>query len=46
MTEQSGRLLDEAALVGGLVTRYDPGLPLRSVACRAAPRPEADATRG
>jgi hypothetical protein len=32
--ELSGRLLDQAALLGVLVTLYDLGLPLISVACR------------
>ena len=34
--ELSGRLLDQAALLGALVTLYDLGLPLISVSCRAA----------
>ena len=41
VTELSGRLLDQAALLGVLVTLYDLGLPLRSVGCRVAPRPTA-----
>jgi hypothetical protein len=44
-TELSGRLLDQAALFGVLVTLYDLGLPLLSVACRVAPGPEADGDR-
>jgi hypothetical protein len=36
VTELTGRLLDQAALFGVLVTLYDLGLPLLSVACRAA----------
>jgi hypothetical protein len=43
VTELSGRLLDQAALFGVLLTLYDLGLPLLSVACRAAPRPAAAA---
>jgi hypothetical protein len=39
VTELSGTLLDQAALVGVLVTLYDLGFPLLSVACRAAPGP-------
>jgi hypothetical protein len=39
VTELSGTLLDQGALVGVLVTLYDLGLPLLSVACRAAQRP-------
>jgi hypothetical protein len=38
-TELRGRLLDQAALLGVLVTRYDLGLPLHSVACRVAADP-------
>lgn len=34
--ELRGRLLDQAALLGVLVTLYDLGLLLRSVACRVA----------
>jgi hypothetical protein len=37
--ELSGPLLDQAALFGVLATLYDLGLPLLSVACRAAPGP-------
>ena len=44
-TELSGRLLDQAALFGVLVTLYDLGLPLLSVACRVAPGPEAGGAR-
>jgi hypothetical protein len=40
-TELSGRLLDQAALLGVLLTLYDLGLPLRSLACRVAPGPSA-----
>jgi hypothetical protein len=40
-TELRGRLLDQAALFGVLLTLYDLGLPLLAVACRAAPGPEA-----
>jgi len=36
VSELSGRLLDQAALLGVLVTLYDLGLPLISVACREA----------
>src|SRR5262245_8470601 len=43
VTELTGRLLDQAALVGVLVTLYDLGLPLISVACRAAGPAGADA---
>jgi hypothetical protein len=43
VTELSGRLLDQAALFGVLVTLYDIGLPLLSVACRAAQGPAGDA---
>jgi hypothetical protein len=39
VTELSGTLLDQGALVGVLVTLYDLGLPLLSVACRVAQRP-------
>jgi hypothetical protein len=39
VTELSGRLLDQAALLGVLVTLYDLGLPLLSVSCRAAEGP-------
>ena len=47
VTELSGTLLDQGALVGVLVTLYDLGLPLLSVACRAAQRPPgADAGAG
>jgi hypothetical protein len=35
--ELSGRLLEQAALLGVLVTVYDLGLALISVACREAP---------
>jgi len=37
-TELSGRLQDQAALVGVLVALYDLGLPLVSVACRPVRR--------
>jgi hypothetical protein len=44
VTELSGTLLDQGALVGVLMTLYDLGLPLLSVACRAAQRrPGTDA---
>jgi hypothetical protein len=36
VSELTGRLLDQAALLGVLVTLYDLGLPLISVACREA----------
>ena len=39
VTELGGRLLDQAALLGVLVTLYDLGLPLLSVACRAEAGP-------
>jgi hypothetical protein len=39
VTELGGRLLDQAALLGVLVTLYDLGLPLLSVACREARGP-------
>jgi hypothetical protein len=39
LSELSGRLLDQAALLGVLVALYDPGLPPVSVACRAARGP-------
>ena len=39
VTELGGRLLDQAALLGVLVTLYDLGLPLLSVACRAETGP-------
>ena len=39
VTELSGTLLDQGALVGVLVTLYDLGLPLLAVACRAAQGP-------
>jgi hypothetical protein len=39
VTELRGELLDQAALVGVLVTLYDLGLPLLSVECRAAQGP-------
>jgi hypothetical protein len=39
VTELSGRLLDQAALVGVLVALYDLGLPLISVTCRVAEGP-------
>jgi hypothetical protein len=42
ITELTGQLLDQAALVGVLVTLYDLGLPLLSVACRAAGRAGGD----
>ena len=45
VTELSGRLLDQAALFGVLTTLYDLGLPVLSVACRAAPGPPAADTR-
>jgi hypothetical protein len=35
VTELSGRLLDQAALFGVLVTLYNLGLPLLTVDCRA-----------
>src|SRR5215211_5352081 len=35
VTELTGQLMDQAALYGVLVTLYDLGLPLLSVACRA-----------
>ena len=37
VTELSGRLLDQAALFGVLMTLYDLGLPLLSVDCHVAP---------
>jgi hypothetical protein len=43
VSELSGRLLDQAALLGVLVTLYDLGLPLISVACREAPGPAGTA---
>jgi hypothetical protein len=36
VTELCGGLLDQAALLGVLVTLYDLGVPLLSVTCRAA----------
>ena len=39
VSELSGRLLDQAALLGVLVALYDLGMPLISVACRAARGP-------
>ena len=39
VTELGGRLLDQAALLGVLVTLYDLGLPLLSVACHPATGP-------
>ena len=44
VTELRGRLLDQAALFGVLVTLYDLGLPLLSVACHAAQGPPSEAT--
>jgi hypothetical protein len=38
VTELRGRLPDQAALIGVLVNLYNLGLPLISVACRAARR--------
>jgi hypothetical protein len=38
VTELSGRLPDQAALVGVLVSLYNLGLPLLSVVCRPATR--------
>jgi hypothetical protein len=40
-TELSGRLLDQAALYGVLLTLYDLGLPLLAVRCRVASAPVA-----
>jgi hypothetical protein len=40
-TELSGRLLDQAALYGVLLTLYDLGLPLLAVRCRVAADPAA-----
>jgi hypothetical protein len=42
--ELSGRLPDQAALVGVLLSLYNLGLPLISVACRAAPPAAGGAT--
>ena len=39
VTELSGTLLDQGALFGVLVTLYDLGLPLLSLACHAEPGP-------
>jgi hypothetical protein len=39
VVEMSGRLVDQAALFGVLLTLYDLGLPLISVACSAAQGP-------
>jgi hypothetical protein len=39
VSELSGRLLDQAALLGVLVTLYERGVPLISVACRVARGP-------
>jgi hypothetical protein len=39
VTELGGRLLDQAALLGVLVTLYDLGYPLLSVACRGETGP-------
>jgi hypothetical protein len=39
VSELSGRLLDQAALLGVLVTLYERGVPLISVACREARGP-------
>jgi hypothetical protein len=44
VTELTGRLFDQAALVGVLVTLYDLGLPLISVACRVAAGPAGGET--
>jgi hypothetical protein len=44
ITELTGRLLDQAALVGVLVALYDLGLSLISVACRAAGPAGGDTT--
>jgi hypothetical protein len=41
VTELSGRLLDQAALYGVLLTLYDLGLPLLAVRCRVAADPAA-----
>ena len=41
VTELRGRLPDQAALFGVLVTLYDLGLPLLSVDCHAAAGPPA-----
>jgi hypothetical protein len=43
VTEPSGTLLDQAAVLGVLVTLYDLGLSLLAVACRAAQRPPSAA---
>jgi hypothetical protein len=39
VTELGGRLLDQAALLGVLLTLYDLGHPLLSVACRGETGP-------
>jgi hypothetical protein len=39
VVELSGQLMDQAALFGVLLTLYDLGLPLISVACSAAQEP-------
>jgi hypothetical protein len=44
VAELRGTLLDQAALLGVLTTLFDLGLPLLSVACRAAPGPPSGAT--
>lgn len=44
MTELRGRLRDQAALLGVLLTLYDLGLPLLSVACRVAVEPTGGAS--
>jgi hypothetical protein len=44
VSELSGRLLDQAALLGVLVTLYDRGVPLISVTCREARGPAATDT--
>ena len=41
VAELRGPLRDQAALFGVLATLYDLGLPVLSVACRAAPGPPA-----
>jgi hypothetical protein len=46
VSELSGRLLDQAALLGVLVTLYERGVPLISVACREARGPGGSEASG